>query len=490
MIVDLDASDSWPFADRHQVCVCGSGPAGMTVARELARRGVRVLLLEAGGFDLSSQSQDIYEGKSIGPLEYFGVSACRLRMFGGTSNHWSGRCGVFERLDFEPRDIWGVPGWPIAYDDAYRRLNDAREILDIADQSLERRSEPEWRNPLFVPAGFARSAPTRFGEKYRGELEASSRIDVAINANVTGATFADNGGAITSLIVADYRGRQYSVEAEHFVLAFGSIENARFLLNLAENAGVPVGNAGGYVGRCFMEHFDIKLGRFAPFDAPIWDRDDALALNASEDLTRRRGIGTAVVNVEPSARPKFYGRMAPFRRLANRISCAADAVRPAGHAERTILCRGDGVVSNIVEQAPNPDSRIVLDKSARDRFGHFRISVDWRLSEQDVATITGLAEEIGKALAAQNVARLQISSDILAGRPRPGFHCHQMGTTRMSENPKDGVVDADLKVHGMRNLHIAGASVFPTGGGVNPTLTLTCLALRLGEHLAGRINGV
>ena len=131
----------------------------------------------------------------------------------------------------------------------------------------------------------------------------------------------------------------------------------------------------------------------------------------------------------------------------------------------------------------------MLDKSARDQFGQFRIAVDWRVSGQDVATITGLAEEIGKAFAEQNVARLQISDDIRAGRPRPGFDCHQMGTTRMSSSPKDGVVDADLKVHGMRNLHIAGASVYPTGGGINPTLTLTCLALRLGEHLATRISG-
>lgn len=488
MIVDLNVSDAWPFPVRHQVCVCGSGPAGMTVARELARRGVKVLLLEAGGYSLSPQSQEVYEGKSIGPLEYFGVSACRLRMFGGTSNHWTGRCGVFERLDFEPRDIWGVPGWPIAYDEAYRRLDDAREILDIADQSLDRRPEPQWTDARFVPAGFARSAPTRFGEKYRGELEASKRIDVAINANATGATFAENGGAITSLIVADYHGRRYSVEADHFVLAFGAIENARFLLNLAENTGLPAGNASGYVGRCFMEHFDIKLGRFAPFDAPLWDRGDALALNAGEDLTRRRGIGTSVVSVEAGARPKFYGRMAPFRRLANDIGCAADAMQPGGHADRTALCHGDGVVMNLVEQTPNPASRVALDKSARDRFGHFRIAVDWRMSEQDVATIAALAVEIGKSLAAQNVARLQISGDIRVGRPRPGFHCHHMGTTRMSADPKDGVVDADLKVHGMRNLHIAGASVFPTGGGVNPTLTLTCLALRLGEHLASAIG--
>ena len=142
MIIDLNAVEGWPFAAPHQVCVCGSGPAGMTVARELARRGVRVLLLEAGGYELSPESQEIYQAKSIGPLTYYGVDSCRLRMFGGTSNHWSGRCGVLDPLDFEARDIWSVPGWPISHAEAYRRLDDAREILDIAGQSLDRRQTP------------------------------------------------------------------------------------------------------------------------------------------------------------------------------------------------------------------------------------------------------------------------------------------------------------------------------------------------------------
>lgn len=489
MIVDLNASQSWPFPDRHQVCVCGTGPAGMTVARELASRGVRVLLLEAGGFDPEPQSQDIYEGKSVGPLTYNSIGSCRLRMFGGTSNHWAGRCGVFERIDFESRDIWGAPGWPISYDEAYRRLDDAREILDIADQSLDRRAVPHWRDTRFAPAGFARSAPTRFGEKYRIELEASKLIDVAINANVLSATFNDNGASIASLIVADYSGRQYAVAADHFVLAFGAIENARFLLNLAAASGVPVGDAGGYVGRCFMEHFNIKLGRFTSFDAPLWNREDSFELNANDAVTRARSLGTAVISVEPAVKPAFYGRLALFRRLSNEVGCAADAVRPGREAKRTVVCTGDGIVTNIIEQTPNRDSRIALDRSEKDRFGQFRITLDWRMSEQDVATITGLAEEIGKAFAAQDIARFQIASDIREGKPRPFYHCHHMGTTRMSANPKDGVVDADLKVHGMHNLHIAGASVFATGGGVNPTVTLTALALRLGERLAARIKG-
>ena len=62
-----------------------------------------------------------------------------------------------------------------------------------------------------------------------------------------------------------------------------------------------------------------------------------------------------------------------------------------------------------------------------------------------------------------------------------------MGTTRMSKDPKDGVVDRNCKVHTLGNLYIAGSSVFPTGGGINPTLTLVMQSLRLSQHLASTV---
>lgn len=486
MFIDLNEAGSDPFHGVYDLCVAGSGPAGMTVAREAARLGLRVLLLEAGGAEMSADSQDVYEARSIGPLEYYGVNSCRLRMFGGTSNHWSGRCAILDPIDFEARDIWPLPGWPIAREEVYRRLDDARAILDIADQSLDPRSEPHWRAGRFTTSGFARSAPTRFGEKFGDELKASNRIDTALNANLVDAALGDNSDAVTAFTVADYKDRRFSINARQFVLAMGSLENARFLLNLKERSKVPVGDRSGLVGGCFMEHFEITLGRFITFDRPLWDRDAPVSLSVSDDVLRARRLGTAVVTLNPSARPRFYGRLAPLRRVANDFSCGAHHAAPALFSARGAVCKGDGLVTDIIEQTPNPDSRVVLDRDAKDRFGDFRIAVDWRLSAQDVATIRGLAEETGKALAEQDLARFQIAEEIIDGRPRPGFHCHQMGTTRMSSDPMKGVVDENCRVHGMKNLSIAGSGVFPTGGGVNPTLTIVSLALRLGEYLAAR----
>lgn len=481
MLLDLDAAGPDPFEGIYDLCVCGSGPAGMTVAREAAARGLRVLLLEAGSLDVSERSQEIYRGNSVGPLTYYGVEACRLRVFGGTSGHWAGRCAMFEPHDFEARDIWdGLPGWPISYKEAYRRLDDAREVLDIADQSLAPRREPKWRSARFSPSGYARSAPTRFGEKFREELKTAARITVALNANVLSLDLSEDKSAVRAVEIADWRGRSFKARARRTVIAFGSLENARFLMNMAALKGAPLGDKGGFVGRCFMEHFDVLLGRFTAERSSIWLRDEALSVTLTDETVKRRGVGSAVVALQPNGEPRHYGRLAPIRRLINDVQCAAKSSESRGN-----VCSGDGIATDIIEQTPNRDSRVTLDDRAKDRFGHFRINVDWRMSAQDRKTIAVLAEEVGKAIAEQNHGRFKIADDILAGAPVPGFHCHQMGTTRMSADPKYGVVDENCRVHGMKNLYIAGSSVFPTGGGVNPTVTVVALALRLGERLAG-----
>jgi choline dehydrogenase-like flavoprotein len=65
---------------------------------------------------------------------------------------------------------------------------------------------------------------------------------------------------------------------------------------------------------------------------------------------------------------------------------------------------------------------------------------------------------------------------------------HYIGTTRMADDPRRGVVDADCRVHGILNLFVAGSSVFPTGGTANPTLTIVALALRLSDHLKSNLG--
>jgi choline dehydrogenase-like flavoprotein len=142
------------------------------------------------------------------------------------------------------------------------------------------------------------------------------------------------------------------------------------------------------------------------------------------------------------------------------------------------------------EAAPNPDSRVFL-ADERDALGLPRLALDWRLSELDKRTLQVGYQAVALELGRTGLGRLQIdewlTADLTTWTAALDAGHHHMGTTRMSADPAQGVVDADGRVHGMANLYVAGSSVFPTRGSANPTLTIVALALRLAEHLEQRL---
>ena len=142
------------------------------------------------------------------------------------------------------------------------------------------------------------------------------------------------------------------------------------------------------------------------------------------------------------------------------------------------------------EQAPNPLSRVTLSPE-RDALGMPRARLDWRLTELDRRSFRAFYEVLGREMGRAGIGRVQMRDWVLAAADSPwpsslGGGWHHMGTTRMHPDPKQGVVDADCRVHGIANLWVAGAAVYPTAGCVNPTLTLVALTLRLSDHLKTR----
>jgi choline dehydrogenase-like flavoprotein len=134
----------------------------------------------------------------------------------------------------------------------------------------------------------------------------------------------------------------------------------------------------------------------------------------------------------------------------------------------------------------------VLLDGERDALGMPRIRLDWRLTDLDRRSLLRTHEALAKEFGRTGLGRIQIEawlqddkagwSDELSG----GYH--PMGTTRMADDPRRGVVDRHCRVHGLTNLYVAGSSVFPTGGSANPTLTIVALALRLAEHLKAELS--
>jgi choline dehydrogenase-like flavoprotein len=146
-------------------------------------------------------------------------------------------------------------------------------------------------------------------------------------------------------------------------------------------------------------------------------------------------------------------------------------------------------LSTRIDPVPNPDSRVSLG-TERDALGLPRIQLHWQLSPLDKHSVRRTLEIIGAELGRTGLGRLQINLDeddtTWPEDTRGGWH--HMGTTRMSDDPKRGVVDRNCQVHGISNLFIAGSSVFPTAGSGTPTMMLVSLALRLADHIKERMR--
>jgi choline dehydrogenase-like flavoprotein len=491
----FDFNEAWPRVAQSQydVCVCGTGPAGTTVARKLAANGMKVLLLEAGGLSYSDESQDHYRGNNVGRTYY--PEIYRLRYLGGSSNHWGGLCALQDPITFEPHETNGLPGWPISREQMLSGgLDEAEEILDIsgknklldvAGKDPSQLKQPGLDSPWLNKYQLALSPPTRFFEKYGAELRQSQQIDVFYNANLIDLTLSDNLARVKTFHIRNYNGQNSEVRAAQYVLALGGIENARMLLNASRQVPAGIGNHSDLVGRCFMEGLNVPIGRFVITDPGFWP-DRGVDLVPTEALMRQRNVGNGAVSLgilsAPGALADYGGRLKVVKEFLRDTGCRWPELARKIH---DFNCPGDGVIGSVIEQEPNPNSRVGLTDDV-DSFGLRRIQLNWQLTEGDLKTIRVLSIECAKELARFNRARVQLAPFILDANVELAVsgYGHHMGTTRMSADPRYGVVDENCQVHGIQNLYLAGSSVFSRCGGRNPTLTIVLLSLRLGEFLS------
>lgn len=479
----IDANADLPEVMRADVCVCGAGPAGITLARSLARRNLTVLLLEGGGESLSDESQDQYVGTTSG-VPYFALDETRLRFFGGSSNHWTGHCGELDAKDFKAWDHAPLSGWPIAKSDLDPYAAEAREILDLA--AAPPRPEPmPVESPGFESWALEESPPTLFAQKFRDEIRASERLTLVLNCSVLDIRLNDEGTVVTHLICGSTGApeRRMEMHAEHFALCLGGIENPRILLNSDSQQPAGIGNAHDLVGRFFSEHPHAEAGEarlprsvashfVSPSEAFIEERE---TLNFGLRVYTRDG-DMAHNPLRPST------SLSAPRQVACRIP-RADALA-ARLRDDLLYC--DAMLWVMCEQSLSAENRVTLIDE-RDVFGLRRANLHWSFSELDWHTMEAAVIGYGEYLAQHDLGRARLHPWLIdrdtASEHMSGGH-HHMCTTRMSASPTSGVVDANCRVHGVRNLFIGGSSVFATGGHINPTFTIIQLSLRLGDQLA------
>lgn len=492
----LDANDLTPGQTLDaDVCIAGSGAAGITLALALRDSGLSVIVLESGGFDEEDDTQALYRGTMSG-ISTWQLDSRRERQFGGSTARWAGWCRPMHSFDFVERAYMPHSGWPITLDDLIPFYEKAHERVQLADfiWDTEELQAISGRPLIESPGGRLRtevyqySPPTRFGTEYRDELEQAENISVYLHANLLNLDLEDSHAALRRLECTTLGGIDFEVRARAHVLAMGGLENVRLLL--ASNTQIPEGvaNQSDCVGRYFMEHPHYNgvstwvMSR--PSDVSFYERHSVRLPGGSVRIQAMLALSPEVLEAE-----ELLDFTASLKEAA--VGPGETGQIDVDQVRSLVQEREDERIYQLhvrAEQTPLADSRITLRRDDHDALGMPRLNLDWKVAAEDRRRMRRAMELVGAELAAAGLGRLWTSTegDELSWTTLGGGH--HMGTTRMSDDPRDGVVDENCRCHDVENLYIAGSSVFRTGASPNPTLTIVALAERLAAHLMEKLS--
>lgn len=551
MILDANAiADGEHLA--CDVCIVGGGAAGITLALELSGHGLDVVLAESGGLAPDGATQALYEGEVADTKLHSETHRYRQRMFGGSSTIWGGRCVPYDPIDFERREWIAHSDWPIGYADVLPFYTRANELCEAGEfeyraskvQGCKGAMIEGFASPRVLTESLERfSCPTDFGRRYHGRLAAAPDVRVLLHANCVGLEVSANGRRIDSVALRTLSGRSIALRAGHVVLATGGLEVPRLLL-ASKSAAHPngIGNAHDAVGRYYQCHLSGTIGSVVFERAPqqIWHGYDVSwdgvycrrRLTLADDVQRavraanfagrlhfprvgdpRHGIGIlSLVYLGRGLISYEYGKRLQDeegRSVASLLRHAWNIVRDpiytvqflwhwirdrklAARKFPSVILRHRAARYSLefhAEQIPNPDSRVTL-AAGSDALGMPRIHVDWRYRPEDVTSLVAALDVVKAEIEATGFGSFDYDPATVENEMvRYGaYGGHHIGTARMGHDPATSVVDADCRVHGMDNLHVAGSAVFPTSSQANPTLTIVALAARLAHHLRAGVE--
>ncbi len=461
----LNALDSFtPMNHTTDIAIVGSGPAGITLANELAKM-FNVLLIEAGGLEETTSAKRSLTG-SVSGISY-PLTETRARLLGGSSSLWAGYCAQFNKEDFESLPWVPDSGWPFSAAEIMRFYPQAARLLHVEDACFTP-TQLSCTNSSTRTSWFSNEFQTsiwRFGEvkadfavENKDSLAKSTSISVLLNACVTNVHLSDNrNNAVECLNIRTLEGRTGKIKAKTFILATGGIETPRLLLGSRQQYAQGVGNSSGKIGQYFMEHPHVTI--------------EGIEIKNNVEL----GDWTGIAQTNDGRKfARCFGLRANYRKVHQVLNAKAHLFRSPQMTDKD-----RSKVGLFFEQSPNPYSCVTLTHS-NDALDMPRINLNWEISDLD-----RYSHQVMSKLIANELLRigLAVQTGVVSVSDEILYSNHQLGTTRMSKDPIDGVVDANCKAHDLENLYIVGGSVFPTVSWANPTLTVLALTLRLASHI-------
>ena len=397
------------------------------------------------------------------------------------------------------------------------------------------------------------SLPTNFGVVYREALRRTRGLRLATDLTCTEVVPAEGGDEhggrrVDHLVARRIDGSRVEVRARRYVLAAGGLESTRLLFASRRRDPEGLGDHSGHLGRWYMAHVEVRVGRVhftTPPEQTIYsherDREGVYVrrrFSFDPELQQEEWLPNAVlwlVNEEvgnaahrsgvlsfvylmlasplggrfvaEGIRRHHLQTLQPPRLRDHFRNVLRDLPGTVGFAFRfayeRFLRRGRKVPGFFVpspanayplcyhgEHLPHRQSR-VEPTDELDALGMPRLRTHLHFSDLDVAAVRRAHELLDRSLREQGLGRVEFLHDDVEEAVREQLFggYHQSGTTRMSADPADGVLDANLAVHGFEDLFVASSSAFPTSGQANSTFMLTAFAVRLADHLAADLIG-
>jgi choline dehydrogenase-like flavoprotein len=519
MIIDFRRTDA-PGEYDADICIIGSGAAGLTLAAHLAGP-LRVLIVEAGDAAVVEGRDDFLRGEAA-QLPVPGLEGGRVRAFGGATRRWAGQLIRLDPIDFARRDWVAHSGWPITHEQLVPYYDKAERFLGVGgtayDASLWRRSgipAPDFAGDDVTPKFTVYMPEPDFTKAFGARLvRQNAAVDILLNAAVVRIELDGNAHRVTGLRLRGAGGRDGLVRARAVVLCGGGIENPRLLLASNDVMACGIGNGRDLVGRFFQDHPNGLSGSVATTRPRALQHQfrklrhgrvlawPKLALTeAAQRRERTLNANMHMVynyaNDSPLVRSKHLIAAARSR---HPLAIAREGLRTLPHlpelarqGAHTILT-GKAVLFTasrampltFVEQVPDPDNRVTLS-AERDAYGIPRVRLAWRIHADELRTMRVMTEALGRCFRRLGFGDMTpepwLDQGVDAASGHVGDFFHHAGTTRMADTPENGVTNPDCLVFGTDNLYIAGSSLFPTSGYANPTLTIVALAIRLSEKL-------